>query len=332
MGVAPTQRSDLIFNPMIRLLLFLMLFCLTSAARSESGLKILLVVGSGGTEEYETVFKETTALWIAAAKKGGAAIEIIGLDGADEGGDAKRLRETIAAEDSAELWVVLVGHGTFDGRVAKFNVRGPDFTDTELAGWLADYKGALTLINTASASGSFIREVAKPGRIVITATKNEGEVFFTRFGRYFAEAVGGMPGADLDNDKQVSLLESFIFASNRVALFYKDDGRLATEHALLDDNGDTLGSRAEWFEGTTPTQAPSAEAQPDGDLATQRVLVKNAFERLLTPEQAKKRDELERRIVELRRSKSSLDEAGYYAKLESLLLELARLYDAVKDS
>ena len=330
MGVASSQWSDLIFPTMIRLFLFLMFLCLASPVVADSGLKILLVVGSGGTEEYQTVFKETTALWTEAAKKGESTIEIIGLDGPED--DAKRLRESIAAEKSPELWVVLIGHGTFDGRVAKFNVRGPDFTDTDLAGWLAEYKGQLTLINTASASGSFIREVAKPGRIVITATKNEGEVFFTRFGRFFAEAVGGNLEADLDNDEQVSLLESFVFASNRVALFYKDDGRLATEHALIDDNGDTLGSRAEWFEGTTPTQSPSPEAKPDGDLAAQKVLVKNAFERLLTPDQTKRRDELEREVVTLRRSKSSLDEADYYAKLEALLFELAKLYDAVKGS
>lgn len=303
---------------------------------AEPNLKILLVIGAGGTPEYETIFKETAEFWIEAAKKGEATIEVIGGDenGAAEktNDEAKRLREKIAAEKAPELWVVLIGHGTFDGRVAKFNVRGPDFTDEELADWLGGYAGELTLINTASASGSYIREMGATGRVVITATKNEGEIFFTRFGRFFAEAIGGLMDADLDNDKQVSLLEAFLFASNRVALFYKEDGRLATEHALIDDNGDGLGSRAEWFEGTTPVQTVSAEATPDGDLAAQKVLVKNAFERLLTPEQTKKRDELERRVVELRRSKSSLDESYYYGKLESLLLELARLYGSVGGS
>lgn len=303
---------------------------------AEPGLKILLVVGAGGTPEYAAIFRETAALWIEAAKKGGATIEVIGGEEGEAkettNDEAERLREKIAAEKAPELWVVLIGHGTFDGRVAKFNVRGPDFTDEELAGWLGGYEGELVLINTASASGSYIREMAAPGRVVITATKNEGEIFFTRFGRFFAEAIGGLPDADLDNDEQVSLLEAFLFASNRVALFYQNDGRLATEHALLDDNGDGLGSRAEWFEGTTPVETASAEAKPDGDLAGRKVLVKNAFERLLTPAQAKQRDELERRVVELRRSKSSLDESDYYGKLESLLLELARLYDAVGGS
>jgi hypothetical protein len=316
---------------MIRLFsLFLFLF--VPALHAESGLKILVVVGSGGTDDYTKEFAEISALWIDAAKKGEAAIEIIGLD-APSGGtpsDAELLKQKLAAEKSPELWLVLIGHGTFDQREVKFNFRGPDVTDRELASWADAYQGRLAVINTASASGSFVRTMSKPERIVITATKNEGEQSYARFGRFFAEAVGGIEGGDLDNDDQVSLLEAWLHASRRVAEFYKSEGRIATEHALLDDNGDQLGSRSEWFEGTTPTQTASPEAKPDGDLAAQKVLVKNAFERLLSPGQREKRDGLERQVVELRRSKETLEEADYYAKLETLLLELARLYDSVK--
>ena len=60
------------------------------------------------------------------------------------------------------------------------------------------------------------------------------------------------------------------------------------------------------------------------------MLVKNAFERRLSPEQREKRDGLERQVVELRRSRDKLEEADYYKKLEALLLELARLYDSVE--
>jgi len=316
---------------MIRILPILLLL-LTPALRAESGLKILLVVGSGGTEDYTKEFAEISALWIDAAKKGEAAIEIIGLDETIPDGptDAELLKEKLAAEKSPELWLVLIGHGTFDQREVKFNLRGPDVTDRELAGWADAYRGRLAVINTASASGSFVRTMSKPDRIVITATKNEGEQSYARFGRYFAEAVGGIEGGDLDNDEQVSLLEAWLHAARRVAEFYKSEGRIATEHALIDDNGDQLGSRSEWYEGTTPVQTPSPEAKPDGDLAAQKVLVKNAFERLLSPAQREKRDGLERQVVELRRSKEKLEEADYYAKLEALLLELARLYDSVK--
>ena len=60
------------------------------------------------------------------------------------------------------------------------------------------------------------------------------------------------------------------------------------------------------------------------------MLVKNAFERLLSSEQREKRDDLERQVVDLRRSKKDVPESDYYTKLEALLLELARLYDSVK--
>lgn len=317
---------------MTRILFLLLLFLLTPALRAETDLKILLVIGSGGTDDYTKEFAETAEIWKTAAAKGGDAFEIIGLGEAPAGGptDAEFLKQKLAAEKSPELWLVFIGHGTFDQREVKFNFRGPDVTDRELATFADAYQGRLAVINTASASGSFVRAMSKPERIVITATKNEGEQSYARFGRYFAEAVGGIEGGDLDNDDQVSLLEAWLHAARRVAEFYKSEGRIATEHALLDDNGDQLGSRSEWFEGTTPTQTTSPEAKPDGDLATQKVLVKSAFERRLSPEQRGKRDDLERQVVELRRSKGTLEEADYYAKLEALLLELARLYDGVK--
>jgi hypothetical protein len=214
----------------------------------------------------------------------------------------------------------------------KFNLRGPDFTDEELADWVKAYPGDLAVINTASSSGSFIRTLSGPKRTIITATKNEAEVFYTRFGNYFSEAVGGLGAADLDNDNQVSLLEGFLYASHETAAFYEDAGRLATEHAMIDDNGDAAGSRMEWFEGTTATQVAGKDAQPDGELASQKVLVKNAFERRLSPEQRAARDDLERQVKRLRRGRDSLDEAVYYEQLEALMLKLARLYREVGDS
>ncbi|PAW61675.1 MAG: hypothetical protein B9S36_06740 [Verrucomicrobiia bacterium Tous-C2TDCM] len=315
---------------MIRIFSLLILL-VSPILRAESGLKILVVVGSGGTDDYTKEFTEIGELWKRAATKGEAAIEILGLGEATDGAptDAERLKQQLAAEKSPELWLVFIGHGTFDQREVKFNFRGPDVTDRELATWVDTYQGRLAVINAASASGSFVRSLSKPGRIVITATKNEGEQSYARFGRYFAEAVGGIDGGDLDNDDQVSLLEAWVHASRRVAEFYKSEGRIATEHALLDDNGDQLGSRSEWFEGTTPKQTASPEADPDGDFAAQKILVRNAFERRLSSEQRERRDGLERLVVDLRRSKAKFAEADYYSKLEALLLELARLYDSV---
>lgn len=333
-------------RPPLRLLLGILLLgcacstCVTAAetgssgdpSTGKSGLKIVIIVGSGGTETFAEEFAKAAGLWKAAAEKGGAECELIGLDAQEDGepSDAEKLRKSLAVTTSSELWIVLIGHGTFDQREIRFNMRGPDITDRELSSWLDTYSGRHAVINTASASGSFIRSLSRENRIVITATKNEGEQNYTRFGRFFVEAIAGAESADVDNDGQVSLLEAFLFASGRVVAFYKDEARIATEHALIDDNGDRLGSRAEWFQGITPTQAPSPKSQTDGDLASQKVLVKSDFERRFTEEQRHNRDRLERDVVALRRAKADTPEADYYKKLEPLLLELARLYESVK--
>ncbi|MEM1441957.1 MAG: hypothetical protein AAGF67_06415 [Verrucomicrobiota bacterium] len=304
-----------------------------SALGDEPALRILTIVGAGGTDDYEEAFQESAERWEKAANLGRASFTWIGKSGDEsETSDRDRLKKAIESATEPELWIVLIGHGSFDSRTVKFNLKGPDFTDKELAEWVKVYPGQLAVINTASSSGSFVRTLSAPGRVVITATKNEAEVFYTRFGNYFSEAIGGLKEADLDNDDQVSLLESFLYASHETARFYEDAGRLATEHALLDDNGDTLGSRREWFDGTTAVKVAAQGAKPDGDIAVQKVLVKNEFERRLSPKQRAERDELERAVKELRRKKDSLDEAAYYEELESLLLDLARLYREVGDS
>lgn len=301
------------------------------ATQAQSDLKIVVAVGAGGTEEYTKLFQKDAEVWKEAATKAQADFQVIGLEESDKP-DAEILEETIESIDHPRFWLVLIGHGTFDGRTPKFNLRGPDITDENLVAWLKDYSGKLSVIDTASASGSLIGKLAGPDRVVITATKNESEVYFTQFGSFFTEAIAGPVEADLDNDEQVSLLEGFIYASRKVADYYEKAGRLATEHALIDDNGDGLGSRAEWFEGTTPAKTAREDVEPDGELAAQRVLIRSAFERQLTPAQRERRDKLEREVKSLRRSKSELPEDEYYKRLETLLLELAQLYRAAESS
>ncbi len=300
-------------------------------------LTVLVVVGAEGAEEYGEKFREAVDTWREAAAMGGAEFEVIGLEEDSEKGREDRARlearlgELSARTESGPLWVVLVGHGTFDGRVAKFNVRGPDFTDADLAGWLKGSSRPLAVINTASASGPFIKSLAGENRVVITATKSAFEVFYARFGEHFARAIAGEAGADLDNDDQVSLLEAFLFSADQVGQFFEMEGRLATEHALIDDTGDGLGTPPDWFEGVRATKVAKDGARPDGELAHQWMLVPNAFERRLTVEQRERRDTLEREVRELSRQREALGDEGYYAKLEPVLLEIARIYESVRD-
>ncbi len=113
-------------------------------------------------------------------------------------------------------------------------------------------------------------------------------------------------------------------ASRRAAEFYESDGRLVTEHALLDDNGDGLGTPADWFRGIRAVKQAKDGAALDGLRANQFHLVRSAEDERLTAEQRAKRDELELAVIKLREGKGKLKEDDYYQQLENLMVQLAR--------
>ena len=188
-------------------------------------------------------------------------------------------------------------------------------------------KRPLAVINCASASGPFINALSAPGRVIITATRSGNELNATRFGTYFARAIAD-PAADLDKDGQTSLLEAYLFASRQVAQFYKESGRLATEHALVDDNGDGLGTPADWFRSVRAVKTAANGKSVDGVRAHQMHLVRSETEQDLSPAARARRDELEKKLSDLRLRKGSLEEKEYYRQTEGILLEIAKLYQA----
>ena len=118
-----------------------------------------------------------------------------------------------------------------------------------------------------------------------------------------------------------------MLAASGVKEFYASEGRLVTEHALIDDNGDKLGTPADWFSGLRATKTAKDGASLDGVLAGQFVLVKSRGEQQLPPEIRARRDALERELAAARQIKSKLTEEEYLAKIEPILIELAKLYD-----
>lgn len=293
---------------------------------------VIVVAGAPGDPEFAADLKLQVDAWAKVGAEAKAKHIAIGGDAADgDGGltDRARLEAALKAEakeGAAELWLVLVGHGTFDGKEAKFNLRGPDLGSVELAAWLKPFQRPLAVIDTTSSSAPFLARLAAPGRVVVSATRSGNEQNYARFGKFLAEALPD-PKSDLDKDGQISLLESFLSASHRTLEFYKTEGRLATEHALLDDNGDGLGTPADWFRGVIATKRARDGAALDGTRAHQFHLVRSAAELQLAPEIRARRDKLEVRISELRGRKAKLADAAYYAELEKLLLELAALYE-----
>lgn len=313
---------------MIRLVLAWL--CVSAGAlASQDAPTVLIVVGAPGEEKYGSPFAQWAEVWRQTASKSGAKELVIGLDPAGETHDIDRLKRALSDEPkeaAQELWLVLIGHGTFDGKQAKFNLRGPDFTAAEFAAWLRPFKRPVAVINCASASGPFINELSGPGRVIVTATRSGYEQNYARFGEYIAEALKS-PSADLDKDNQVSLLEAFLLAAHRVNEFYAAEGRLATEHALIDDNGDGRGTPADWFRGVRVVKKAAEGGSPDGARAHQWHLIRSDEEQLLSPELRAKRDQLELSLVRLREQKTSLTPDAYLRKLEELMLQLARIYE-----
>jgi hypothetical protein len=306
-----------------------LLLALSLLAADDSRPTVLVVVGAEGTEEFGKQFQEWAERWETAAERGGARFVAIGLVKENGAEDKQRLQQRLSelgGESSAALWLVLIGHGTFDGKTARFNLRGSDVSAAELAEWVKPHERPLAVINCTSASAPFLKELSAENRVVITATKSGQEHNFARFGDYLSAAIAD-PEADLDKDQQTSLLEAFVLAAAGTEEFYASDARLATEHALIDDNGDGLGTPAAWFRGLRATKAAKDGAALDGLRAGQFHLVPSTAELELPAVARERRDQLEADLAALREQKSMLAEEAYFAQLEKIVVELAELYE-----
>ncbi len=287
---------------------------------------LIVVVGAPGEEDYAEVFKESASAWLQAARTAQAnAVEIVAEP--DQPSGRERLQSALlsATNSPADLWLAFIGHGTFDGKEAKFNLPGPDISATELSAWLKPLSRRVVIFQGASASAPFINRLSASNRIIVTATRSGSEQNYARFGINAANALTNTL-SDVDQDGQNSALEVFLAASRLTAEWYKTEGRLATEHPLIDDNGDGRGTPAEWFQGLRVVKKSTDGALTDGLRANQVFLVPSEFEASLTVEQRQWRDAKEIEIARLRERKATLPEAEYLAALEKLLLELSRFY------
>ena len=96
------------------------------AQAEESRPSVIVVVGAEGTKEFGDQFRQWAARWEAAAKQGQAGFAAIGLDDAREKTDRDLLRQRLADVKGPALeavWLVLIGHGTFDGKTGSGMIR-----------------------------------------------------------------------------------------------------------------------------------------------------------------------------------------------------------------
>ncbi len=224
------------------------------------------------------------------------------------------LRSRVTKDDA--VFVILFGHGTFDGIDAKFNLVGPDLEASEWAELLDPLPGRVVFINTTSSSFPFLERLSARGRVIITATDSPAQRFDTVFPEFFVEALDE-PSSDLDKNGQVSIWEAFSFASYRVRQWYEQRGRLSTERPMLDDTGDGVGKEA-------------GQPGPDGSVAGRLVLRAGIEEPALMSDPAlvplvERRLALETKVEELRLRKVEMPPERYIDELERLLVELARV-------
>ena len=214
------------------------------------------------------------------------------------------------------LYVVLIGHGSYDGKAPKFNLPGPDISAADFA---TQFKRLpmkqIVFVNTASASGPFVNELSGPGRTIIAATRSGAENYATLFGGYFVDALSGEE-ADADKNRRVTMLEAFQFAKAAVQRAYDKEGLLSTEHAVLDDNGDKVGSPDP---STTAADGKVAALMAIGSAADAMPLPADPKLRALVLEQR----DLQHRVESLRLLKDNMDPAKYQSELEKLVTDLA---------
>lgn len=318
-------------------------------AEKQSLNTLIVVVGAGGSSEYTEQFNRWADDWAVLANQQGWQSIMIGkrsdlqnnqTDNANEAvenkpTDIEKLQKAIESVVPVEadtksiegkrLWLILIGHGTAAGKAAKFNLTGPDVTTTQLKSWLDQVKMETIVIDCTSSSAPFLVELSTKNRIVVSATRAGSEINFARFGGYMAAAVRDLT-ADLDHDHEVSLLEAFLKASKETDKFYRENSRLTTEHALLEDNSDKSGTGANFYVGAIATSTAVGGKALDGKRAARVILWSSPQNVVLSGDQAIERDRIEAEIDKLREQKKQLNEKDYYDQLEKLMLQMAEIY------
>ena len=274
---------------------------------------LLIVVGLAGDPEHGELFdKWAKTLATTASERLNVPkdqIQTLSGDGATRAEVTKALTSLESAGPDDTVMIVLFGHGTFDGRTAKFNLPGPDMTPQDFAPLLAKLKSKrVVFVNTASASGPFVEALGGPGRVVIAATRNGAEKYATLFGGPFVDAFSN-EAADTNRDGTITMLEAYDFAKKQVEASFQREAILQTEHATIDDT-----SRAAMVTLGTSARASALPADPKL--------------RALYVE----RQQLEQQIESLKLLKSGMDPGKYAAELEKLATELAEKSRQIREA
>ncbi len=317
----------------------------SSPAFAQNGPKryALLIAGLGGTQEYTEKFHsylyDARKTLIEKFQFPEEAIFVLADSRSEE---ENYINEISSAEnitaycstlsgkvtENDDVYIILFGHGSYDGKNAMLNIPRKDLKDSDYAGLLDPINAyKIVFINTTSCSGPFIAHLTAPNRIIITATKSGTERTDTVFPRFLIEAMSSSV-SDWDRNGDISVLEIYRYAAESTIRWYEESNHLATEHSLLEDTGDNsaygieeLAKSGEGnFSGTTYLLEKSitllSAVSSEGD----SVLVKLFNEKKL----------VDRAISTLQTEKVNYPEQEYYEKLEPLLIRLSEINSEIE--
>jgi len=300
------------------------LLMLACALGAQATTFYVTISGLGGEPDYDQRFKMWADDIDGSLKKAGGDAKVITLEAPTRDKIRAQLAEVARdAKPADALVVMLIGHGSFDGVDYKFNIPGPDLTGQELASLLDRVPASRQLVvNMTSSSGGSIEFLRRPTRVIISATKTGSEKNATVFARYWAEALRD-PAADTDKNEAVSALEAFHYAQRKTTEFFDTNKRLATEHSVLEDTGKGEGERNP---GTENGEGKLAAAFPLVRLGANAAAARDPVKRPLL----ERKEQIEQAIDQLKYQKAAMPEAAYKQQLTALLLELARIQEALE--
>lgn len=323
-------EAGVCMNKLLCIGIILMLF-MPTLARAKS--YHIIVCGSGGEKVYEDKFQQwgtrlETVLNenLHVSEQSLFLLTEFGKEGHDSSKKTFIATMNIIKDrmnDDDTLFVYLIGHGSFYNNQAKFHIPGPDLVAQELDALLDTLPSKHTMIiNASSGSAPFIPILSAEHRIVCVATKSGKEINATEFMEGFIEGMES-GSADSDHDGRISLWEASHYATKQTANWYTREGLVSTEHALLDDNGDGVGTRLE-------LPVDDANEKRDGAVAQHVYLRDFLFSARVPQDLIVDYTKAIEFVEELKQHKGDKQLEEYYRELEVLLLNAAKLRRTIR--
>ena len=276
----------------------------------------LILRGVAGSPEHEQKFEKWTAGTAKALvdKFGFSSDRVIVLtDKKTAQAEIQKAFATLKQQlkPADTFFLFFIGHGSGEDGQYKFNISGPDYTTDDYNKLLSTLTvGRIVIVAGTPASGASLEKFGGKNRVVITATRSGQEGNDIVFYEYFLEALQNS-AADEDKDQKVSVWEAFKYAVSATERFYKEEGRLATEHAQISDNG---AEKTDIKAKEPPLLARATSFHVDRPAVSSDPKVQALLN---------ERKEIEQKIEALRINKNSMQEADYNKQLEELLVQLA---------